>query len=274
MSIVVITIPDPVKQEFVRHLQEKTGAVDLVIIQERPPKLWHRRWYKSLRPTYLYYSLLLRLRPALRTALSWFRAVPDQTTLQKEWSAPAIWTDDINSPKTKTQIATHAPQVLAIWGSGLIDDDTINMAEHTINLHLGLAPYYRGALANQFAVGRGDLEHVGYTIHYVNPRADAGDIIAARAIPAQENPRDTFCTINEKARIHYIDIINKIVTGKTIDQRSQDTETGHLSRMQDWTPQRRYQLAIRLLRWRRSGRPPHSPLPAFAYTSDQKNKRT
>ena len=255
MSIVVITIPDPVKQEFVRKLQEQTEAVSLVVIQNRPPKAWHRRVIDTLNPTHIYYSLLLRMRPAVRTALTWFRAIPSDPSLQENWYAPVIWTDDINDLATKEKIAAAAPDVLAIWGSGLIDGEIVASAGHTLNLHLGVAPHYRGALANQFAVGRGDAERIGYTIHYVNERADAGDIVAARTITPQGDPRTTFQTINQKARTHYIDIIARLWNGKSIERRQQSlTTTGHVSKMRDWTPRRRYQLGRRLLTWRRRGR--------------------
>lgn len=264
MSIVVITIPDPVKQEFVRKLQEQTEAVSLVVIQNRPPKAWYRSVIDTLNPAHLYYSLLLRIRPAVRTALTWFRAIPSDPSLQENWYAPVIGTDDINHPTTKEKIAAAAPDVLAIWGSGLIDSDIVASARHTLNLHLGVAPHYRGALANQFAVGRGDAERIGYTIHYVNDRADAGDIIAARAITPQSDPRITFQTINQKARTHYIETIARLYSGKPIERRQQPpATTGHVSKMRDWTPRRRYQLGQRLLWWRRRGRFIRSPLPSF-----------
>ncbi len=264
MSIVVITIPDPVKQEFVRILQDQTDAVSLVVIQSRPPKAWYRTLADTLNPTHIYYSLLLRLRPAVRTALAWFRAIPSDPSLQDNWYAPVVWTDDINDSAIKARIAAAAPDVLAIWGSGLIDDEIIQTADHTLNLHLGVAPHYRGALANQFAVGRGDAERIGYTIHYVNGRADAGDIIAARAITPQSDPRTTFQTINQKARTHYIEIIARLCSGKPIERRQQSpATTGHASKMRDWTPRRRYQLGQRLLWWRRRGRFIRDPLPSF-----------
>ena len=263
MNIVVITIPDPVKQEFVRQLQEQTNAVSLVVIQSQPPKTWYRSLTNVLTPTHLYYSLLLRLRPAVRTALSWFRAIPKDPALQKNWHAPVVWTSDINTSAVKRQIAEQTPSVLAIWGSGLIDKETTDLAEHTLNLHLGVAPHYRGALANQFAVGRGDAEHIGYTIHYVNSKADAGDIVATRTITPQSDPRDTFCTINQKARTHYISTISELIRGKRVVRRSQQITAGHVSLMRDWTPKRRYQLGRRLLAWRRHGRFIRDPLPSF-----------
>lgn len=253
MNIVVITIPDPVKQEFVRILQEQTSAVSLVVIQSRPPKAWYRSLTDTINPTHIYYSVLLRLRPAIRTALAWFRAVPSDPSLQHDWHAPVIWTDNINDAAIKERIAAETPKVLAIWGSGLVDDEIIKTAEHTLNLHLGVAPHYRGALANQFAVGRGDAERIGYTIHYVNQRADAGDVIAARAIAPQSDPRHTFRTINQKARTHYIEIISRLCNGKNIERRKQPSMTGHVSKMRDWTPRRRYQLGRRLLTWRTRG---------------------
>lgn len=263
MSIVVITIPDPAKQEFVYQLQSQTERVSLVIIQGRPPRAWYRAWTDLLHPTHFFYSIWLRLRPAYRTTLTWFRTIPNDPPLRPEWPAPTIWTDDINDPHIKQKIADQSPAVLAVWGSGLLDSDTVTLATHTINLHLGLAPDYRGALANQFAVARGDYNRIGYTIHDVNGRADAGYIIAAEAVTVHPDPRQTFSELNRRARKQFINITAALADGKLVPRSPQITTNGHVSRMRDWTPRRRYQLAKRLLHWRAAGKPAKSSLPAF-----------
>ena len=263
MSIVVITIPDPAKQEFVYQLQRETDQVSLIIIQSSPPRAWYRTWKDLLHPTHLLFGLWLRLRPAYRTALTWFRAIPTDPPLRPEWPAPTIWTDDVNNHQVKEKIAEQSPTVIAVWGSGLLDDQITALAPHVVNLHLGVAPDYRGALANQVAVARGDYGRVGYTIHDVNERADAGHIIASETATIHPDPRQTFSELNRRARQQFLDTTISLATNKPVPRQPQTQNTGHVSRMRDWTPWRRYQLAHRLLTWRANGKPPSSSLSTF-----------
>jgi len=54
----------------------------------------------------------------------------------------------------------------------------------SINLHQGLAPYYRGG-PSVFWELFNDEREVGLTIHYVAPKVDTGDIILQRTIPLE-----------------------------------------------------------------------------------------
>jgi len=54
----------------------------------------------------------------------------------------------------------------------------------SINLHQGLAPYYRGGPSVFWELSNGERE-VGLTVHFVAPKVDTGDIVLQRTVPLE-----------------------------------------------------------------------------------------
>ena len=61
-----------------------------------------------------------------------------------------------------------------------------------LNLHGSLLPRYRGRVPLNWALIHGETE-TGVTLHYMEPKADRGDIVAQKAIPI--TPEDTALTL-------------------------------------------------------------------------------
>src|SRR3989344_3420707 len=99
---------------------------------------------------------------------------------------------------------------MVVWGSTIIKPDIIKTAKKAINLHMGLCPYFRGAIANQSAVMHGSLSYIGATIHYVEEKVDAGDILATITVDTNKRPRELFRQLNDRAQEHYLEIAQKL----------------------------------------------------------------
>lgn len=52
-----------------------------------------------------------------------------------------------------------------------------------LNLHTGYLPDYRGVKSELWALARRDIERLGWTLHYMSPELDAGDIVVRRSVP-------------------------------------------------------------------------------------------
>lgn len=261
MSIVVVTIPGASKQSVVQNIQHRTNrAVALVVVQTpRPPsyrKTFERwrcdpeRWYS------LFCALRLRLDASLRRYLELFRArtpTPEITT----WSAPVLETDNINASEVIAQIKAVQPTVLAVWGSTIISEEMTTVAPHAINLHMGCAPHYRGAIANQRAVERRDLARLGFTIHHINETVDAGNIIKQTCGRITHDPKTTFTALNDAAEATFVDVIAKLYAGDPVESTSQvGLAAGENVRLREWTPAMRYRVALLMKSWHDSGIPP------------------
>lgn len=255
MSIIVITIPDSRKQAFVADLQARSGgAVDLVILQERPPRSWRERWqawctrgFASLFSD-IYYGLCLRLAPAARRRLAVFQAQAGAADPAK-WAAPVLRVADVNDPVVAERIRTLKPDVLAVWGCGLIAHETVILAPTALNVHLGISTHYRGAYANQRAVERGDFEHMGATIHHINGRADSGAVVATiRVVPAA-TAAATFSRLHDEVEVAFVDAVTRYAQGESVPATVPDITQSENLRLRDWTPRRRWRLAQQLRRW-------------------------
>jgi len=71
------------------------------------------------------------------------------------------------------------------FGTSIVSAATLARAPHGIlNLHTGWLPDYRGVKSEFWAVARGEREKIGWTLHYMTPRLDGGDIVLRHAIDA------------------------------------------------------------------------------------------
>jgi hypothetical protein len=58
-----------------------------------------------------------------------------------------------------------------------------------LNLHTGLLPEYRGVKSEFWTLYHSDFLHVGWTLHYMTPRLDDGQIVLRKRVPwSGENP--------------------------------------------------------------------------------------
>ncbi|MDO8600900.1 MAG: formyltransferase family protein, partial [bacterium] len=121
------------------------------------------------------------------------------------------------------------------------------------NLHMGFAPHYRGAIANQFAVLRGDHSRIGATIHYAEEKVDAGKILAVISADATKPPRELFRDLNDRAHARYLEIAEGLFRGEDLPATAQDISRGELFRLRDWNRETRYKLGRKMLQWERSG---------------------
>ncbi len=257
MGIVFITIPGEAKRAFANSLHEKTGgAVDLIIVQkpkrvnviESVLRLAKTVGWLNL-PRELWHGLLLRL-DGTKEALEYFRA---HTPLAGgEYVPPFIEVDSINSDKVHELLKRISPDLLVIWGTTVLEDRVVKTAKKAINLHLGYCPHYRGALANQHAVSRGDMSRIGATIHYVERKVDAGEILAVVAADHLKSPKDLFRDLNDRVMALYLDIATRLHHGEHIAGIPQDTSRAENFLLKHWTPTKRHLVGQKILAWERA----------------------
>lgn len=93
---------------------------------------------------------------------------------------PVYYTEyrDISSPENVALLKKLKPDVIVACGCSILKDNLLDVPTHgTINLHSGIAPYYRGCSCYFWPLYNEEPEYVGVTVHYVNPGIDKGEII-------------------------------------------------------------------------------------------------
>ena len=77
-----------------------------------------------------------------------------------------------------------------VFGSSYIKGNLINflIKKKTINIHMGISPYYRGTDCNFWALYDNNLHLVGGTVHLISKGLDSGPIIFHTLAKKNKNP--------------------------------------------------------------------------------------
>jgi len=150
-----------------------------------------------------------RLRTLNKLAYNWFRSRflsgPDAATVRAtlfpaggevryERTVDTVTVENINAPACIEFVRRHAPDVIAVCGTGVIKPEVFTLAPlGAINIHTGITPDYRSADPIFWALYCGEPEKVGVTIHHVDAGIDTGQIIRQSAVPLESN--DTLASI-------------------------------------------------------------------------------
>lgn len=117
---------------------------------------------------------------------------------------------EINTTKVKQWAVDKKPDLILLFGTGILDKDWLNLFHNKIiNTHLGLSPYYRGTATLFWPFVNKELECVGTTIHIAAEKVDAGDIIAR--IKPDITLGDNYYDINMKAIKKSIDVLPHVM---------------------------------------------------------------
>lgn len=77
-----------------------------------------------------------------------------------------------------------ADDLVLAFGTSIVRAGTLARAPNGIlNLHTGYLPAYRGVKAEFWALASGDRDRLGWTLHYMTTRLDAGDIVLRGRVP-------------------------------------------------------------------------------------------
>ncbi|MBS0321474.1 MAG: formyltransferase [Proteobacteria bacterium] len=155
----------------------------------------------------------------------WFERVADvATALGVPWITPA----DPNAPDVVARIAALAPDFLfSFYYRQMLGPALLATARRgALNLHGSLLPRYRGRVPVNWAVLHGETE-TGVTLHYMDVKPDAGDIVAQRAVPI--GPDDTakivFDRVTAASATLLDDVLPALVAG-TAPRRRNDLAQG------------------------------------------------
>lgn len=168
MKVALVTGDSGTSRYLAAALQQ-AGVVNRVIL-ERPrlPRRFLVRKLKQVGPLDMAFQLWLTRR---------FR---HESAAVLPTIAPAGWssTRDINT-------LSFAPDELVLaFGTSYVRRSTLERVPHGIlNLHTGLLPQYRGVKSEFWCQFNRDPAGAGWTLHYMVPELDAGDIVVRQPVP-------------------------------------------------------------------------------------------
>lgn len=108
----------------------------------------------------------------------------DFAPLAKRYGSALLEVEDINAPDIIEEIAGRQPDLIIVCGwQRLLGRELLSIpSKGCVGFHSSLLPRYRGRAPVNWAIIMGERE-TGVTMFYLDPEADAGDIIAQRAFP-------------------------------------------------------------------------------------------
>jgi methionyl-tRNA formyltransferase len=83
-----------------------------------------------------------------------------------------------------------ADELVIGFGTSIVSASTLARAPRGIlNLHTGWLPDFRGVKSEFWTLARGERDKLGWTLHYMTPRLDEGDIVLRRGVMSRaEDP--------------------------------------------------------------------------------------
>ncbi|MGY0162692.1 bifunctional UDP-4-amino-4-deoxy-L-arabinose formyltransferase/UDP-glucuronic acid oxidase ArnA [Edwardsiella tarda] len=117
--------------------------------------------------------------------------------LAAQHTIPVFAPDDVNHPLWIERLRELQPQVIfSFYYRHLLSDEILALApQGAFNLHGSLLPAYRGRAPLNWVLVNGETE-TGVTLHRMESRADAGNIIAQQRIAIADD--DTALTLHHK----------------------------------------------------------------------------
>jgi len=131
---------------------------------------------------------------------------------------------DINSPEVTAKIIDFNPTIAVVFGSGLLNDRLLKiLPEHTVNLHLGLSPHYKGSATLFWPFYMLEPQFAGFTIHKIVKRIDAG-VIYSQGTPVLEftdGIHDVGCKTVIEAQHELLRLVMHLIEGNRVNTAEQ-----------------------------------------------------
>ena len=128
---------------------------------------------------------------------------------------------ELNLDHIFQSIKNFKPDLMFIFGSYLVKEPLLSLLppNHTINLHLGLSPYYRGSGTNFWPFVNDELQYLGSTILHLDAGIDTGDIIChvRPSIEINDNVHTIGCKIIQDSVNSLIQIMDMVKSGQSLN---------------------------------------------------------
>lgn len=172
---VVLVTHDSVFSRYLADGLHQSSSIDALIIESGRPS-WGFYWRKLKRvgPVNFAFQFLLN---------RWFQH-EGARCLPKPRLPPHRVVGNING------FPFGDDDLVIGFGTSLITARTLaGMKRGFLNLHTGSLPDYRGVKSEFWTIAQGDSDKAGWTLHYMTPRLDDGDIVLQGSVPIrEENP--------------------------------------------------------------------------------------
>lgn len=242
MGLVCLIRDGPHERYFVNRLQEVHG-VELIVAERRPSRTEAaRRAYDGAGVAGLADAVRYRAR-RLRTSRA--RRAARGRWLSEGWrtlppGVPCLGVDSVNDDEVLRRPELADAELLTC-GASIVKPPLLRRAALALNLHWGLAPYYRGLHCVAWALVGWDPYNVGVTVHRLSREIDGGPIVgqARAALEAHDTLDSIRLQLTSLGTEIMIEAVRRVRAGEELPLTPQDLSLGRVTYRRQWSPELR-----------------------------------
>jgi len=221
----------------------------LAIVQETGREWTARKVSTGLRPANIWSKVWRRVRNRKRDRgdeeAKFFFGNEEPALAQPEL---VIEVPYINHPKVSALVDRLKPDIIAVFGTGLIRRPLLAGGRlGIINLHGGLSPGYRGSDCTFWALYNGEPDQVGCTLHWIDPGIDTGNLIAhicPEVSEGDDEARLFWRGVRDSAEI-YAQCLERLERGEVLGQKQNEKGRLYLVKHRTWRHERELRAKLR-----------------------------
>jgi folate-dependent phosphoribosylglycinamide formyltransferase PurN len=145
--------------------------------------------------------------------------------IKRRW--PAHTCRDPHAPATLRFVRDFDPDYMLLAGTPVLKPALYSLARHgALNRHLGMLPEYKGSDCPVWALASNAPEHMGFTIHRVAEKVDAGDVVHLEHVPIASGERFVgyMARFQRRASEAFVSVLDRLVEGSPIEARPQSVQ--------------------------------------------------
>lgn len=145
--------------------------------------------------------------------------------VKRRW--PVHTCRDPHGPATRQFVQDFAPDYMLLAGTPVLKPSLYEQARHgAFNRHLGMLPEYKGSDCPVWALAENDPEHLGFSIHRVAEKVDAGDVVHLEHVPIVRGERfaDYMARFQRRASEAMVGVLDEVVGGSVVGARPQPAQ--------------------------------------------------
>ena len=225
MKLLLFTMPTTGNIFLTNRLSENFNIAGMVILksESRNKKQVRDFWLKKIKRfgfiktlnKFLYYKASAKNDNSGSIEKSFF--YPDEDEIGYKFKTDILNTYNINSIETAQFIMSKSPDLIAVCGSNIIKPEIFTLPpKGTINIHVGITPFYRSANPVEWALYNKDFDKIGVTIHFVDEGLDTGRMIYQKT--AQIEKGDTVASLYCKNIVNGTELMVKTIKDIEADE--------------------------------------------------------
>lgn len=116
------------------------------------------------------------------------------------------------------------PDYMVLAGAPVLQPQLYGLARGgALNRHLGLLPRHRGSDCPIWLLALGQPQALGFSIHFVAERVDAGDVVTSRPVPILpgESLGRYLARLQRAASLGFVDVLDRLIAGRAVSRTPQ-----------------------------------------------------